>query len=320
MLKSMEISKEEIPEESQFLNGTMSGTEILTKYKEYAILVFCVIALLAVIAIVAIAYSIRISRLKNKLLISEEQLRKEKDNLQKSEHKLRVAKERAEEAGKAKSVFISNMSHEIRTPLNSIVGFSQVMTEMVKDQPEVTEFAKIIQHDSEKLMKLIDGLLEVADIQSGNKRIEKERVNIVSFIASMVDNMKQGMKEGVTLSFTSASTTMDMETDVNRLIQVLMNLIQYSMKRTESGYIIVALEKDPTNTMALISVTDTGGEVPKEIRNVLFDRFEKQESFVQGSGMELTICQTIVEFLGGRIWLDEEYTVGARFVFSHPLK
>ncbi len=320
MLKSMEISKDEIPEESQFLNGTMSGTEILTKYKEYAILVFCVIALLAVIAIVAIAYSIRISRLKNKLLISEEQLRKEKDNLQKSEHKLRVAKERAEEAGKAKSVFISNMSHEIRTPLNSIVGFSQVMTEMVKDQPEVTEFAKIIQHDSEKLMKLIDGLLEVADIQSGNKRIEKERVNIVSFIASMVDNMKQGMKEGVTLSFTSASTTLDIETDVNRLIQVLMNLIQYSMKRTESGYIIVALEKDPTNTIALISVTDTGGEVPKEIRNVLFDRFEKQESFVQGSGMELTICQTIVEFLGGRIWLDEEYTVGARFVFSHPLK
>lgn len=320
MLNSMEISKSEIPEESVFLNGEMTGSEFLKEYMWYAILGIGIIVLLAVIAFVAVAYSFRISRLRNTLLASEEQLRKEKENLQKSEHKLRVAKERAEEAGKAKSLFISNMSHEIRTPLNSIVGFSQVMTEMVKDQPEVTEFAKIIQHDSEKLIKLIDGLLEVADIQSGNKRINKEPVNIISFIASMVDNMKQNMKAGVTLSFASPYTSLDMETDVNRLIQVLMNLIQYSMKHTENGDIIVAVEKDPANTMALISVTDTGGEIPKEIRNVMFDRFEKREEFVQDSGMELTISQTIVESLGGRIWTDEDYTSGARFVFSHPLR
>lgn len=320
MLNSMEISKNEIPEESIFLNGEMSNSEFLKQYKWYAILALCFIVLLAVVALVAVGYSIRISRLRNNLQHSEEQLRQEKENLQKSEHKLRVAKERAEEAGKAKSLFIANMSHEIRTPLNSIVGFSQVMTDLVKDQPEVAEFARIIQHDSEKLMKLIDGLLEMADIQSGNKRLTKEPVNVVSFIASMVDNMKQGMKEGVVLSFASTYSTINMETDVNRLIQVLMNLIQFSIKNTESGCIIVSVEKDPANTLALISVTDTGHVVPKEIRDVLFDRFEKREEFVQGSSMELSICQTIVEFLGGRIWLDEEYTNGARFVFSHPLK
>lgn len=320
MLSSMEISKSEIPEESVFLNGSMTSSEFLEKYLWYSILGISIIILLAIIAIAATAYSIRFSRMRKTLLASEEQLRKEKENLQKSEHKLRIAKERAEEAGKAKSLFISNMSHEIRTPLNSIVGFSQVMTEMVKDQPEVAEFARIIQHDSEKLIKLIDGLLEVADIQSGNKKINREPVNIISFIASMVDNMKQNMKEGVTLSFASPYTSLDIETDVNRLIQVLMNLIQYSMKHAESGYIIVAVEKDPANTMALISVTDTGGEIPEEIRNVMFDRFEKREEFIQDSGMELTISQTIVESLGGRIWLDEKYNTGARFVFSHPLK
>ncbi len=320
MLKSMEISKDEVPENSVFLNEGMSGSEFLKKYMWYAILGIGIIILLTIIAIVAVAYSFRISRLRNTLMNSEEQLRKEKENLQKSEHQLRIAKERAEEAGKTKSLFIANMSHEIRTPLNSIVGFSQVMTEMVKDMPEVTEFAKIIQHDSEKLMKLIDGLLEVADIQSGNKRIEKETVNIISFIASMVDNMKQNMKEGVTLSFASPYASLDMETNVNRLIQVLMNLIQYCMKHTQSGYIIVAIEKDPTNTVALISVTDTGGEIPKQIRDVMFDRFEKREEFIQESGMELTISQTIVESLGGSIWLDETHNSGARFVFSHPLK
>ena len=319
VLESMEISKEEVPENSIFLNGKMSGKDFVREYKWYAILGLSLIALLAIIALTAVAYSIRISRLRKTLQASEEQLRKEKEELQKSEYKLRIAKERAEEAERAKSLFISNISHEIRTPLNSIVGFAQVMTEMMKEQPEVAEFARIIQNDSEKLSKLIDGLLEVSDIQSGNKRINKERVNIISFIASMVDNMKQSMKEGVTLSFTSPYPAMDMDTDINRLIQVLMNLIQYSMRNTDKGYIIVAVEKDPANTMAQISVTDTGQVLPKEVQKVLFNRFEKKEEFIQGANMELTICQTIIESLGGNIWLDESYEGGTRFVFSHPL-
>ena len=135
----------------------------------------------------------------------------------------------------------------------------------------------------------------------------------------MVDNMKQSMKEGVELSFTSPYPAMDMDTDINRLIQVLMNLIQYSMRNTENGYIIVSVEKDPANTMAQISVTDTGQVLPKEVQEVLFNRFEKKEEFIQGANMELTICQTIIESLGGNIWLDDSYENGTRFVFSHPL-
>ncbi len=319
MLESMEISKNEVPPNSIFLNGRMSGEDFVREYKWYAILGLCLIVLLATISLTAIVYSIRISRLRNTLQASEEQLRKAKEELQKSEYKLRIAKERAEEAERAKNLFVSNISHEIRTPLNSIVGFAQVMTEMIKDQTEVAEFAKIIQNDSEKLSKLIDGLLEVSDIQSGNKHINKERVNIISFIASMVENMKQNMKEGVTLEFTSLYSALDMDTDINRLIQVLMNLIQFSMRNTEKGYIIVSLEKDPTNTMAQISVTDTGQVLPKEVQKVLFNRFEKKEEFIQGANMELTICQTIIESLGGNIWLDDSYEGGTRFVFSHPL-
>lgn len=319
MLKSMEINREEVPEESVFLNAGMSHIDFMKEYKWYLILGICIIVFLAVAVLGAVAYSIRISRLRNNLQASENQLKKEKENLQKSEHKLRVAKERAEEAGRAKSLFISNMSHEIRTPLNSIVGFSQIMTEMVKDQPEVNEFAKIIQHDSEKLVKLIDGLLEISDIQSGKTQMMKEPVDAVSFLSSMVDNMRQELKAGVSLNFTSSYPSLNINTDVNRLIQVMMNLIQNAIKHTEQGGITVALEKDPGNTMAMISVTDTGCGIPENLRKVLFDRFDKREEFIQGAGMGLTVCQTIVEFLGGRIWLDESYQSGARFVFTHPL-
>ena len=131
VLKSMEISKNEVPENSIFLNGKMSGEDFVKEFKWYALLGLCLIILLAIIAITAVTYSIRISHLRNTLQASEEQLRKDKEELQKSEYKLRIAKERAEEAEKAKSLFVSNISHEIRTPLNSIVGFSQVMTEMI---------------------------------------------------------------------------------------------------------------------------------------------------------------------------------------------
>lgn len=319
MLKSMEISHKEVPEDAVFLNGELSSVDVMKEYKWYIILGGCIIVFLVIAVLGALGYSIRISHLRNNLQISENQLKKEKENLQKSEHKLRVAKERAEEAGRAKSLFISNMSHEIRTPLNSIVGFSQIMTEMVKDQPEVNEFAKIIQHDSEKLVKLIDGLLEISDIQSGKTHMVKECVDAVSFLSSMVDNMKQDMKAGVSLKFTSSYASLNINTDVNRLIQVMMNLIQNAVKHTEQGCITVALEKDLANTMAMISVTDTGCGIPENLRKVLFDRFDKREEFIQGAGMGLTVCQTIVEFLGGRIWVDESYQSGARFVFTHPL-
>lgn len=319
MLKSMEISREEVPGSAVFLNRELTSMDMLMNYKWYILLVLCIVVILIVAVLVTVAYSIRISRLRNTLQASERQLIKEKENLQKSEHRLRVAKERAEEAGMAKSMFISNMSHEIRTPLNSIVGFSQIMTEMVKDQPEVNEFAKIIQHDSEKLVKLIDGLLEISDIQSGKVSVVKERVDAVSFLSSMVDNMKQDMKEGVTLVFKSSCNKLEIETDVNRLIQVMMNLIQNSVKHTSAGSITVGVEKDVAGTMALFSVTDTGCGISDKLGKVIFDRFEKREEFIQGAGMGLTVCQTVVEFLGGRIWLDESYHEGARFMFTHPL-
>lgn len=320
MLKSMEIGKEELPEKALYVNSTLTGTNFFSEYKWYILLTGCVLLLLVGVVVGTVTYSLRISRLRDTLQVSERQLQKEKESLQKSEHQLRIAKERAEEAGRAKSNFISNMSHEIRTPLNSIVGFSQVVSEMAKNQSELSEYANIVWHNSEILVKLIDGLLEVSDIQSGKTQFDIGRVDVVSFLSGVVATLQTDMKENVSLEFASPMESLELSTDIHRLIQVVTNLIQNASKFTEHGSICVTVDRDPANTMALIAVSDTGCGVSEDIRGVLFDRFEKNNEYVQGAGMGLTVCQTIIEALGGKIWLDESYHDGARFVFSLPLR
>ena len=112
---------------------------------------------------------------------------------------------------------------------------------------------------------------------------------------------------------------MELETDDSRLRQVLINLLVNAVKFTKEGSIVLKLEMVNDGT-ALFSVSDTGCGIPKEKQKLIFERFEKLNEFVQGSGLGLSICQLIVKFVGGRIWIDGDYTRGARFCFTHPLK
>lgn len=320
MLRRMEIGKEELPEGAVYVNSELSGSSFLKEYRWHILSALCIIVLLTAAVVVTVTYSIRISRLRNTLQASEANLLKETANLQKSEHQLRIAKERAEEAGRAKSNFVSNMSHEIRTPLNSIVGFSQVLAETVKEQEELREYVNIIRDNSETLVKLIDGLLEISDIQSGKTQFEMTRADLVAYLAGIVATTRMEVHEGVETNFTSPHETLEISTDLQHLTQVMTCLLDNAIKYTTQGTITVSVEKDPAGTVALIAVADTGCGVSEELRPLLFDRFEKSEEFMQGAGMSLTVCQTIIEAMGGRIWLDENYRNGARFVFSLPLR
>ena len=319
VLRALQISREELPFSSNYLNGEMSFKDLFLYYKWYIILIICVVILLFFITSGSVMYSIHISRLRNNLLLSEQSLKQEKENLELSEHRLRIAKERAEEASRAKVNFVSNMSHEIRTPLNSIVGFSQVLSEVVKDQPELREYANIIYNNSETLVKLIDGLLEISDIESGKVQFVYDNIDIIMLLNGVVESVSVQAKEGVKMFFESECSSLEITTDVNRLLQVVMSLLKNACEHTDKGSITLSVEKDPANLMTLISVTDTGAGIPQELQHMIFDRFEKVNEFMQGAGMGLTICQSIVEQLGGKIWLDDEYVEGTRFVFSVPL-
>lgn len=236
---------------------------------------------------------------------------------------LLVAKYNAEEANHAKSRFIANISHEIRTPLNAVLGFSQLFA---NDQIELTaeegkQYAELIMTNGNMLLKLVDDVLEVSKIEAGKLKFnigEHDVVALVNTAAKIAETNRKS--EDVEIRVATSISHLTIETDRERLLQVLANLTTNAKKCTEKGTITIALEKLRKDDMISISVSDTGCGIPKEKAQEVFERFSKLDSFRQGTGLGLSICKAFVEELGGKIWVDTTYTEGARFVFTHPIR
>lgn len=236
---------------------------------------------------------------------------------------LLVAKYNAEEANHAKSRFIANISHEIRTPLNAVLGFSQLFA---NDQIELTaeerkQYAELIMTNGNMLLKLVDDVLDMSKIEAGKLKFnigEHDVVALVNTAAKIAETNRKS--EDVEIRVATSISHLTIETDRERLLQVLANLTTNAKKCTEHGSITIALEKLPKDDMISISVSDTGCGIPKEKAEEVFERFSKLDSFRQGTGLGLSICKAFVEELGGKIWVDTTYTEGARFVFTHPIR
>lgn len=236
---------------------------------------------------------------------------------------LLVAKYNAEEANHAKSRFIANISHEIRTPLNAVLGFSQLFA---NDQIELTaeerkQYAELIMTNGNMLLKLVDDVLDMSKIEAGKLKFnigEHDVVALVNTAAKIAETNNKS--EDVEIRVATSISHLTIETDRERLLQVLANLTTNAKKCTEHGSITIALEKQPNDDMISISVSDTGCGIPKEKAQEVFERFSKLDSFRQGTGLGLSICRAFVEELGGKIWVDTTYTEGARFVFTHPIR
>lgn len=236
---------------------------------------------------------------------------------------LLVAKYNAEEANQTKSRFIANISHEIRTPLNAVLGFSQLFA---NDQIEMSaeerkQYAELIMTNSNMLLKLVDDVLDMSKIEAGKLKFnigEHDVVALVNTAAKIAETNRKS--DDVEIRVATSISHLTIETDRERLLQVLANLTTNAKKCTEHGSITIALEKQPNDDMISISVSDTGCGIPKEKATEVFERFSKLDSFRQGTGLGLSICKAFVEELGGKIWVDTTYTEGARFVFTHPIK
>ena len=245
-------------------------------------------------------------------------LKRQREKVKLSTLKLATSRINAENAMRAKSVFLSNMSHEIRTPLNALSGFSSLLTEEGLDDETRRQCNEVIQQNSELLLKLINDVIDLSSLEFGKLQFCIAQHDAVSICKNVIDTVNKVKQTQAELTFTTELEEMPIETDDSRLQQVLINLLINATKFTPQGSIVLKLEKE-TNDTVLFTVTDTGCGIPKDRQTNIFQRFEKLNENVQGSGLGLSICQLIIEHIGGQIWIDSEYTEGSRFCFTHPI-
>lgn len=278
-------------------------------YQQYTYQIWSACALFVVLVLglcISLFYYFRTKRLKDELL--------------KSEKDLRVAKDRAEESNRLKSAFLANMSHEIRTPLNSIVGFSDVLAVGGSTEEEQQSYYQIIKTNSDLLLRLINDILDLSRLEANRVTLTWEECDVVQLCSQVVASVGFSRQSSENqFLFSTSFESFRMVTDVQRMQQVMINLLSNANKFTKQGKITLNLSVNEETQMAVFSVTDTGCGIPKEKQGLVFERFEKLNEYAQGTGLGLSICKLIVHKWKGSIWIDPGYTGGARFVFSHPL-
>lgn len=243
--------------------------------------------------------------------------------LKQSKQKMEEMNRKAENAIRKKNLFLSNMSHEVRTPLNAIVGFSTLMAseEIEVDEVSRKEYCEIIRINSYQLLKLINDIIDFSDFDEDNISMTIKGQDAVKICREVIETVAASYNLQVELRFDTSLTSLMIDTDDSRLRQVLINLLVNATKFTTQGSIVLRLERSIDDAdMALFSVTDTGCGIPLEKQKLIFERFEKLNDFVQGTGLGLSVCLLILKRLKGKIWIDDKYTEGARFCFLHPLK
>ena len=245
--------------------------------------------------------------------------KKLKDELEVSEASLREAKERAEEANRLKSAFLANMSHEIRTPLNAIVGFSDVLSAGDIPLEEQRGFFEIIKANSDLLLRLIDDILDLSRLEVDRVTFTQEKCDVVQVCTQALASVAQARRSANRFLFESPLESLELHTDIQRMQQVIINLLSNADKFTKNGTITLKVGLDEKRHVVLFSVSDTGCGIPLEKQKKVFERFEKLNEYAQGTGLGLAICKLIVKKWGGKIWVDPHYTQGARFLFTHPL-
>ena len=234
-----------------------------------------------------------------------------------------AAKEKAEESDRLKSAFLANMSHEVRTPLNSIIGFSELLNDADFELDEKQEFVKHIINNGNNLLIIISDIMDISKMESGQITIRKNRIQLKKLLTEIKQQYFSKFQEKK-LEFRLNVPELDNElyiyADVERLRQVLNNLIVNALKFTSKGF--VQIEYKAVNGKVQFRIMDTGIGIPSEFHDKIFERFWQVESGITrkygGNGLGLTISKDLVELMDGEIWVESEPGIGSVFYFTLP--
>ena len=237
--------------------------------------------------------------------------------LKKTEEMLVKARDKAEASDRLKSAFLANMSHEIRTPLNAIVGFASLLS-IIDDEKEQQEYIGLIQSNTEHLLRLMNDVIDLSNIESGVMDIVGSDVVLDSLMKEMeLTYVPKAETNNLVLAWDREQSNAHIYTDRDRLIQILEHLLDNAIKFTTKGTVRWGYQ-EKENGQIRFYVTDTGCGIPNDKKEVIFERFVKLDSFTQGLGLGLSLCKIIIERMHGTIGVESEVGEGSTFWFTIP--
>ncbi len=236
--------------------------------------------------------------------------------------KIRHAEQKAIESDNLKTAFLQNISHEIRTPMNSIIGFSELLKENNSSEKEKAQYLDMIEKGSGQLLNIVNEVLDISLIETGNITINKQKVNLNNLVEEVYQWHKPMVRTGI--SFTSAKGLSDAScsvlTDGTKVRQVLNNLVDNAVKFTDTGYI--AFGYSLVNNELKFFIEDTGIGIKVDYHEDIFERFRKvgqdKSRLYEGLGLGLAICKGNIDLLKGKIWVDSAPGEGSKFYFTIP--
>jgi signal transduction histidine kinase len=237
------------------------------------------------------------------------------------------AKQKAEEADGLKTIFLGNVTHELKTPLNAVIGFPNLILDAkIDDLDKIYNFQKIIAESGEMLLNLINDILDVTTIESGQLRIDKRMVRLKDIITEIShtfdDTLIETQHKNIRFNIIDKLNQDDfsLATDPMRLKQVIINLVKNALKFTEKGEISLSFELTDDKRHLLFKVKDTGIGIRAEHQKEIFNRFSKLDdpgnNKIKGTGLGLAISKEIVERFNGQIWVESVHGKGSTFYFT----